>query len=177
MGKRERGIVEEKEVKRSRNRILEVLKDGEWLRYKEIVNKTGLSQVTVSKYLKILEKEGKIEKKIDIESGEYPYPVYYRISGKGVDEYKKVDAVQFLEKMNNPIVIDIPNFDGKLLLRFMMSVFPNEDREKIKKEKAEEIRKYWGTISKILGMFFEFFDRPTSIMYLWDPKGRFKEEN
>lgn len=77
MGKGER---QEKEAHEKRKLILDVLSDGEWHRHKEILEKTRLSPTTLSKHLKELEK-GLVEKRIDIESGEYPYPVYYRLKG------------------------------------------------------------------------------------------------
>jgi DNA-binding HxlR family transcriptional regulator len=58
--------------------IMKILRDGEWHRYKELRGKAGLSSATLSKHLKELEK-GVVEKKILLKSGEYPYPVVYRI--------------------------------------------------------------------------------------------------
>lgn len=58
--------------------ITRILKDGEWHRYQELREKTGLSSATLSKHLKELEK-GVVEKKIQLKSGVYPYPVVYRI--------------------------------------------------------------------------------------------------
>lgn|GEM_PF-5005987 len=58
--------------------ITRILKDGEWHRYQELREKTGLSSATLSKHLKELER-GVVEKKIQLKSEEYPYPVFYRI--------------------------------------------------------------------------------------------------
>jgi len=58
--------------------IMKILRDGEWHRYKELRGKAGVSSATLSKHLKELEK-GVVEKKILLKSGEYPYPVVYRI--------------------------------------------------------------------------------------------------
>jgi DNA-binding HxlR family transcriptional regulator len=58
--------------------VVKILKDGEWHRYQELRQKAGLSSATLSKHLKELEK-GVVEKKIQLKSGEYPYPVFYRI--------------------------------------------------------------------------------------------------
>ena len=54
------------------------LSDGRWHRYCEIIDKTGLSTATVTKHLKQLEGL-MVERRVDTESGEYPYPTYYRI--------------------------------------------------------------------------------------------------
>jgi DNA-binding transcriptional ArsR family regulator len=62
----------------SEKQILNVLSDGKWHRYQEIQQAARLSSRTLSKHLKRLEK-GLVEKHIDLQSGEYPYPVYYRI--------------------------------------------------------------------------------------------------
>jgi DNA-binding transcriptional ArsR family regulator len=75
MGKGERQI---KESLEKRKLILSILSDGKWHRHKEILEKTRLSPTTLSKHLKGLEK-GLVEKRMDLQSGEYPYPVYYRI--------------------------------------------------------------------------------------------------
>jgi len=76
-----------KKLEKSEKAILEVLKDGKWHRHQEIKEKTRLSTATLSKTLKRLEK-GLIEKKIDLESGEYPYPVYYRLKKIVFDKIK-----------------------------------------------------------------------------------------
>jgi len=86
MGK---GIWQENEAREKRKLILNVLSDGKWHRHKEILEKTGLSPTTLSKHLKELEKSI-VEKRIDIQSGEYPYPVYYRLKPFAIsDEIKK----------------------------------------------------------------------------------------
>ena len=73
----------EYQVKRaefSKSKILRILEDGEWHRYSEIKKAAGVSTATLSKHLEELVKSGVIIKKIDLESGEYPYPVLYRIN-------------------------------------------------------------------------------------------------
>jgi len=62
----------------SEKEILNVLTDGEWHRYQEMQQLTRLSTATLSKHLKRLE-NGIVEKRLDLESGAYPYPVYYRL--------------------------------------------------------------------------------------------------
>jgi DNA-binding HxlR family transcriptional regulator len=64
-----------------RKLILSILSDGKWHRHKEILEKTRLSPTTLSKHLKDLTK-GIVEKKLDLESKEYPYPVLYRLNPK-----------------------------------------------------------------------------------------------
>lgn len=62
----------------SERKILKALEDGEWRRYRDLKEKSGLSTASLSKHLKRLEK-GIVEKKLDLESAEYPHPVYYRL--------------------------------------------------------------------------------------------------
>jgi len=82
---KEKGIGEYqvRKARESREAILTILNDNKPHRYTEIVEKTKLSTATVSKVLKKLDEEKKIEKNIDTESGEYPYPVYYRLCPEG----------------------------------------------------------------------------------------------
>ena len=79
-------------AKNSIEQILIALSSGQWVQYKEIVDETGLSTATVSKFLKVLEKKKYITKKVDLESGKYPYPVFYRIRmlGQQTAEAQKV---------------------------------------------------------------------------------------
>ncbi|MEM3378682.1 MAG: winged helix-turn-helix transcriptional regulator [Candidatus Bathyarchaeia archaeon] len=75
MGKGEYQI---KLARSARQKILALLRDGEWHRYSELKQKTALSTATLSKHLKELER-GIIERQIDITSKEYPPPVSYRL--------------------------------------------------------------------------------------------------
>ena len=72
----------------SEKQILNVLSNGKWHRYQEIQQATRLSTATLSKHLKRLEK-GLVEKRIDLQSGEYPYPVYYRIKQNVISQMER----------------------------------------------------------------------------------------
>jgi DNA-binding HxlR family transcriptional regulator len=66
-------------TRHSQNLILIALSDGQWHRIKELKEKIKLSPRTLYKRLNELENELKwIERKEDMESGEYPHPVLYR---------------------------------------------------------------------------------------------------
>jgi DNA-binding transcriptional ArsR family regulator len=65
-------------AQKSESQIFRVLQDGKWHRYQELVRLTGLSQPTLSKHLKNLER-GLVERKLETSSSDYPYPVFYRI--------------------------------------------------------------------------------------------------
>jgi DNA-binding transcriptional ArsR family regulator len=79
-----RGIGENQiqQLRTSKRKIQDALKDEDWHRYQTLQKQTELSTATLSKHLKRLVMGGIVEKKIDIESGEYPYPVYYRLKHK-----------------------------------------------------------------------------------------------
>jgi DNA-binding HxlR family transcriptional regulator len=76
-------------AKESKRTILASLQTGDWFRYQNLQKQTGVSSATLSKHLKELEK-GIIEKKIDMESGKYPYPVYYRIKPEIITKLTKI---------------------------------------------------------------------------------------
>ena len=103
--------------------ITRILKDGEWHRYQELREKTGLSSATLSKHLKELEK-GVVEKKIQLKSGEYPYPVVYRIK----ESYRSIFKI-----------FDIP--DARVL---------GKKTRLGKKKMEEESRKYLEAVGRAL---------------------------
>jgi hypothetical protein len=78
MAQRGIGADQIKKAELSTQRILNVLKDGAWHRYMEILKTTKVSPTTLTKRLKELEK-GIVERKLDTESQDYPPPVSYRI--------------------------------------------------------------------------------------------------
>lgn len=59
--------------------VLKALDDEKEHRYNDIKEKTGLKDPTVTKYLKQFVEQKLITKKVDITSGKYPYPAYYKI--------------------------------------------------------------------------------------------------
>ena len=79
MAKRGLGDKQIHDTKRAKEKILKVLENGSYSRYKEIQEKTGLSTATLTKHLKELEK-GIIERWEDKKSEDYPTPVYYRLN-------------------------------------------------------------------------------------------------
>jgi DNA-binding Lrp family transcriptional regulator len=81
-----------KKAKASKKEILKVLGDGKWHRYNEIKEATGLSSATLSKHLEELTK-GIVEKKLDLESGEYPYPVLYRLKPFVFEKAKPIEPL------------------------------------------------------------------------------------
>lgn len=86
-----------RKAEKSLRKILDALKTDEWVRYSEIVKEAELSTATVSKFLKSLNANKEIEKRIDIESGVYPYPVYYKITDEGKDSRKKENLKKDIE--------------------------------------------------------------------------------
>lgn len=66
-------------AEKSQELILHVLIDGKPHRHKEIKQTTGLNDPTLKKYFDKFLKMKLIEKKVDFQSGKYPYPAYYSI--------------------------------------------------------------------------------------------------
>jgi len=95
----ERGLGEYqvKKARRSCEAILTILSDNEPHRYNEIVKKTKLSTATVSKVLKKMEKEKKIQKNVDTKSGEYPYPVHYKLRPEGAKALTITKQINFMD--------------------------------------------------------------------------------
>ena len=62
----------------TRKEIIQLLNDGEWHRSQDILLNVKGSSATVQKYLNELAK-GMVERKENLESKEYPTPVYYRL--------------------------------------------------------------------------------------------------
>jgi DNA-binding HxlR family transcriptional regulator len=81
-----------KKAKASKKEILKVLQDGQWHRYNKIKEATGLSSATLSKHLEELT-NGIVEKKLDLESKQYPYPVLYRLKPKFKEISQRNDSM------------------------------------------------------------------------------------
>ena len=64
--------------------IIKFLSNGEWYRNKDILSNVKGSSATVQKHLNELA-EGMVERKMDLESKEYPHPVYYRLKPQYVN--------------------------------------------------------------------------------------------
>jgi predicted transcriptional regulator len=58
--------------------IIRFLDDGEWHRNQDILSNVKGSSATVQKHLNKLA-DGIVERKMDLDSKEYPHPVYYRL--------------------------------------------------------------------------------------------------
>jgi DNA-binding HxlR family transcriptional regulator len=74
----------------SRRKILAALSGGEWMRYRDIVESAGVGTTTASKFLKLMVAAGEVEKKVDLISEEYPYPVLYKITPNGMEALKAI---------------------------------------------------------------------------------------
>ncbi len=106
----ERGVGEHqiKRAQQAESVLLKNIPQQSWIRYKDIVEKTKLSTATVSKYLKTLEKSGYIEKKVDIKSGEYPYPAIYKKTVSGTEEEFKMKLARIITRLDLKATIKIP---------------------------------------------------------------------
>lgn len=170
----ERGVgdYQLRKARRSKARILEALSDGKWHRYKEIEEKTELSAATVSKHLK--EMEGVIiQKRVDLESGEYPYPAYYKIGREEFDfpsvEYIDPRTLKLIGDKGTRLYLHILlSSMGYSTLEFLHFYFKHKNEEVFNaiiehyvimeyhvslqkmKEKLTEIEKKGGNVEKIL---------------------------
>jgi DNA-binding transcriptional ArsR family regulator len=90
----------------TKREILKFLDDGEWRRNKDILAKIKGSSATIQKHLNELAK-GIVEKKRDLESKEYPHPVYYRLKPQYVKNSWKLRLRQ-LEKDWQDAVLNEP---------------------------------------------------------------------
>jgi DNA-binding Lrp family transcriptional regulator len=130
MGK---GTTQIKDALKNQKLILSVLSDGKWHRHREILEKTKLSPTTLSKHLKELEK-GIVEKRIDLQSGEYPYPVYYRLN-------QSLAIIQSFKRFTRPCLFTLENrlprldlyvyqkFIGELLLQYLIEFSENPKKQ------------------------------------------------
>jgi DNA-binding HxlR family transcriptional regulator len=80
--------------------IFKALSDGQWHRNMEIHEKTKISSRTLTKHLDRMAKTKIMEKKIDKESGKYPYPVLYRLNPKEA-EFVQCDMIILLLSIHN----------------------------------------------------------------------------
>ncbi|MCW4037381.1 MAG: ArsR family transcriptional regulator [Candidatus Bathyarchaeota archaeon] len=88
--------------RKSEKLIREVLMDGERHRTGELERETGLSAATLSRHLKRMVLEGKIGKKIDTESGEYPYPAYYWYTPERIEmNIAKADVIEAIDLLDD----------------------------------------------------------------------------
>jgi len=130
MGK---GTTQIKDALKNQKLILSILSDGKWHRHREILEKTKLSPTTLSKHLKELEK-GIVEKRIDLESGEYPYPVYYRLD-------ESLAIIRGFKRFTRPCLFTLENrlprldlyvyqkFMGELLLQYLIEFSENPKKQ------------------------------------------------
>jgi DNA-binding MarR family transcriptional regulator len=82
----------------SYQKILTALASGDWVRYCDIVKSAGVGTTTASKFLKSMEEAGEVEKKVDLTSGEYPYPVLYKLTPKGLAALKALLRQEAVER-------------------------------------------------------------------------------
>jgi DNA-binding HxlR family transcriptional regulator len=76
----DRQLIEEKLVSNPESKIAQILVEAgkKGIRYEDLVKSTTLSRRTVSLRLKRMMEKGLINRNVDVESGKYPIPVYYR---------------------------------------------------------------------------------------------------
>lgn len=151
--------------RKSRTKLLFYLRDGKWHRRREIKKNMKVSVATLNKELKELTEAHFLEKKVDFESGEYPYPASYRIGERAkflVDFSMKLydaydELLQFLSETK----------DKKEYVNAMTEFFHNSCLSMLKYKKKQKDLKIddiaWMTLmfieplESIVGVFMERF--------------------
>jgi len=93
--------------------IAKVLVDGQWHRTMELKEKIKISSATLAKHLDWMEKHQLIERKEDIESGQYPVPVYRKATSgfvtfieASMETRKFANSIEMmLDEANDPLII------------------------------------------------------------------------
>jgi len=115
----------------TKTRILAALQGAGWIRYQNLKEKTELAKSTLSKYLKELVEEKILERKRELESGEWPIPVSYRIAKKEKSfveaKVGRYDAVSFIETLESPVYKS--GKKGKITVSAFMSPIEEQYRE------------------------------------------------
>ena len=107
------GMYQKEKVFYAQRSIFRVLSDGQWHRNMEIKEKTKLSSRTLAKHLNKLTQLYLIERKQDVESGEYPVPVFYKaiaelltyIRGSILRDNFSDNVDQMLKETKDPLMI------------------------------------------------------------------------
>jgi DNA-binding HxlR family transcriptional regulator len=119
-----------KKAKASKKEILKVLQDGKWHRYNEIKKATGLSSATLSKHLEELT-NGIVEKKLDLESKEYPYPVLYRLKPFVFEKAKPIEPLFTKDyKLIRYDLHMLHHLCGMITLDFLRTYLENPKKER-----------------------------------------------
>jgi len=104
-------------------------------RHMDIKKETGLNDPTLSKYLKPLLKLKLVKKRVDIESGKYPYPAYYKAEPElltwvdaqvSTEELSKQIEPVLLETKNPFFVLDIINTDCQSIMKITIGKLMEE---------------------------------------------------
>lgn len=139
-------------AEKSETKILNVLKDDQEHRYRDLLDKTKVSPTTLTKHLEHLSKTGMVEKRMDLKSAEYPHPVYYKLKKESaelisfmnsrvasVEEAKKI----LFNKGPSAFFEDLNNFAKQTFLATALilqaSEEANEDNEKIVNLSEEDV--------------------------------------
>lgn len=91
-------------IAEARKTVLMLLADGDWHQYGELREKSRLSSATLSKHLKQL--KDIVEKKLDTESGKYPYPVHYRAKPEYLPVLEVVSITEHEKHEIEKIILD-----------------------------------------------------------------------
>jgi DNA-binding HxlR family transcriptional regulator len=129
--------------------ILRYLGDNKWHRYQELLEKTKLSSATLSKHLKVLER-GVVEKKMETESGVYPYPVSYRIR----ENYQIFNDLLNLpinadQSEKDNLIEEASNTLGRTMRKITQNYKDDKNREALGQSQEIAVRLYFNYIRKL----------------------------
>ena len=125
-----RGHWKRLELSENLNKLLSLLKEHGELQYSDLKEKLGVSDPTLTNYIKELEKQGKIEAFFKPEDRRQRW---YRIrheSQRLVDaELGKYRTIRFIEGIVDPIYLEEISKDGSKGMSLFSSVPPSENRD------------------------------------------------
>jgi hypothetical protein len=128
-------MVRPKNISRAEKAIAE-MPNGVWIDINSIARNARLAVQTLSKYLRKL--KGLVEKKVDIESGKYPYPVFYRVPESFSIILRQVKLVSILsdkmkkamlETENPMLVLEYLNTAMNILVLSVLKVMKEVEKE------------------------------------------------
>ncbi len=127
--------------------ILNTLHRYKRLRLKELKQVSGLSPTTLVKHLKALEKQGVVQREVEVER-EYPHPVYYSLRPGAYGEILKL---RLSRKLFDYTAIEPTDVENGVLLSNsdIRNIFSDEDLEKLE-AKLDKIEECFAEINRLV---------------------------
>lgn len=99
------------QIEKSNKALLSIIKaiSKKEKRHMDIKKETGLNDPTLAKYLKPLLKLKLIKKRVDLESGKYPYPAYYKAEPELLTWVDAQVSMKELSQQIEPVLLETKN--------------------------------------------------------------------